>query len=214
MESKPKLATENMDLVNPHGISIERIGLNIKRIMVFGDSNSFRPGASKTSWPELLEDKDPLHLNVFNESCDGRTTRYDIGELNGLSVIGKKLIAHAPLSYVVVMLGTNDVKNKYGPPSPAEIVEGMSQILETIKIYGGGAKPILLTPPPLGNVISGDLAGAQPRIPSVVVEYHRLSGNRNIQLIDIYSILEVSTDLESDMIHLNAVGRQKIANAV
>jgi lysophospholipase L1-like esterase len=182
--------------------------------MVFGDSNSFRPGHSKAPWPELLEEKNPLQLNVFNESCDGRTNRYDIGELNGLSVIGKKLIAHAPLSYVVVMLGTNDVKNKYGPPSPSEIAEGMSQILEIIKIHGGGAKPILLTPPPLGNVISGELAGAQPRIPPVIAEYRLMAMNRNIRLIDIYSIMDINTDLEPDMIHLNALGRQKIADAV
>jgi lysophospholipase L1-like esterase len=182
--------------------------------MVFGDSNAYRPGSNKKSWPKLLEAKDPLHLNVFNESCDGRTTRYDIGECNGLNVIAEKLIAHKPLDYVVVVLGTNDVKNKYGPPSPAKIAEGMSRILEIVENHGGSAKPILLTPPPLGNVNSGELAGAQPRIPYVAVEYRRLSRNRNVQLIDIYSTLEVNTDLESDMIHLNAVGRKKIAKTV
>ena len=97
--------------------------------MVFGDSNSFRPERGKTSWPKLLKDKDPLHLNVLNESCDGRTTRYDRGELNSLGVIGNKLTAHTPLDNVVVMLGTNDVKIKYGPPSPVEIAEGMMGII-------------------------------------------------------------------------------------
>jgi hypothetical protein len=66
----------------------------------------------------------------------------------------------------------------------------------------------------MGNVISGELAGAQHRISSVVDDYRRLSRNRKVQLIDIFSMLEVNTDLESDMIHLNAVGRKKIANAV
>jgi lysophospholipase L1-like esterase len=185
-----------------------------KRIMVFGDSNAFRPGYNNKSWPKLLEDKDPLHLSIINESYDGRTTSYDNGECNGLNVISKKLTAHVQLDYVVVQLGTNDVKNKYGPPSPGEIAEGMNQLLEIIDNHGGGAKPILLTPPPLGNVISGELAGAQPRISSVVDEYRRLSINLNVQLIDIYSILEIKTDLESDMIHLNAFGRNKVANAV
>lgn len=187
---------------------------DINRIMVFGDSNSFRPEPSKRSWPKLLEDKVPLHLNVFNESCDGRTTRYDMGERNSINVIGKKLTSHTPLDYVVVMLGTNDVKNKYGPPSPTEIAEGMRQLIEIIENHGGCAKLILLTPPPLGNVTSGDLAGAKLRIPPVVAEYRLLSMNRDIRLIDIHSILEISTDLESDMVHLNAVGRRKVANAV
>ena len=188
--------------------------MNTKRIMVFGDSNAFRPGDGKTSWPKLLEDKDPFHLNVFNESCDGRTTRYDSGECNGLSVIGKKLTEHPPFDYVVVMLGTNDVKTKYGPQSPAEIAEGMSRILDIIENHGRGAEPILLTPPPLGNVTSGELAGAQSRIPPVGVEYRFMAMNRGIRLIDIYSILEIRTDLESDMIHLNAIGRGIVANVV
>ena len=185
-----------------------------KRIMVFGDSNAYRPGNSKKSWPKLLEAKDPLYLKIFNESCDGRTTKYDIGDCNGLTVISEKIFAHAPLDFVVVMLGTNDVKNKYGPPSPTEIAEGMSRILEIIKNNADGAKTILLTPPPLGNVKSGDLANAQPRIHKVADEYRRLSRNHNVQTIDIYSILEVNTDLDSDRIHLNALGRKKTAKAV
>ena len=187
---------------------------NIRRIMVFGDSNAYRPASSKKSWPKLLEAKDPLHLKVFNESCDGRTTRFDIGECNGFSVIAEKITAHEPLDYVIVMLGTNDVKNKYGPPSPIEIAEGMSRILEVIENHEDGAKPILLTPPPLGNVNSGELEGAQPRIPSVAVEYRRLSGNRNVCLIDIHSTFEINIDLEPDMIHLSVVGRRKVADSV
>jgi hypothetical protein len=30
---------------------------DIKRIMVYGDFNSFRPERGRTSWPKLLEDK-------------------------------------------------------------------------------------------------------------------------------------------------------------
>jgi lysophospholipase L1-like esterase len=92
--------------------------------MVFGDSNAFRPGGGHTCWPALLEDKDSDHLNVFNESCKGRTTQYDTGERNGLGVIRDKLAAYTPLDYVIVMLGTNDVKSQYGPPRAADIADG------------------------------------------------------------------------------------------
>lgn len=186
----------------------------LKRIMVFGDSNAFRSDNNNTCWAALLERKVPRHLKVFNESCNGRTTGYDIGEFNGLRVIGSKLTAHLPLDYVVVMLGTNDVKTKYGPPSVAEIVDGMRQILDVIDVHSGGAKSILLTPPPSGNVTSGDLAGAQSRILPVAAGYRLLAMNRDIRLVDTHAILDSSTDLESDMIHLDAVGRQKVASAV
>jgi lysophospholipase L1-like esterase len=182
--------------------------------MVFGDSNAFRPDGSNTCWATLLEDKDPVHLNVFNESCDGRTTQYDTGERNGLSVIGNKLTSHAPLDYVIVMLGTNDVKSKYGPPSATDIADGVEQILDFIVAYGGGVEPILVTPPPLGDVTSGDLAGAQLRIPPIAVEYRLLAMDRDIHLIDINAIIDSRTDLEPDKVHLNGAGRQKVADVV
>ena len=187
---------------------------NLKRIMVFGDSNSFRPGGNKTCWPALLKDKHPSRFTIFNESCDGRTIKHDIGEFNGLNVIASKLTVHAPLDYVIVMLGTNDVKSKYGPPNATEIAYGMRLILDVINTQGDGAKAILVMPPPLGNVTSGELTGAQWRIPLLVAEYRSLAMTRDIRLVDIHAILEINTDLESDMIHLNAVGRRKVANAV
>lgn len=185
----------------------------LKRIMVFGDSNSFRPGGNKTCWPALLKDKDPSRFTVFNESCDGRTTRYDIGEFNGLSVLASKLTVHAPLDYVIVMLGTNDVKSKYGPPNATEIAHGVRLILDVINIQGGGAKVILVLPPPLGNVTSGELAGAQRRIPPVVAEYRLLATNCDVPMVDVNSIINSSTDLEPDKVHINPTGRQKVADA-
>jgi len=185
-----------------------------KRIMVFGDSNAFRPGGGHTCWAALLEDRDPVHLNVLNESCDGRTTQYDIGERNGFGVIGNKLTSCVPLDYIIIMLGTNDVKSQYGPPTAADIADGMGQILDLIDVQGNGAEPILMTPPPLGNVTSGDLVGAKWRIPPVAVEYRLLAMNHDIRLVDLNAIIDSSTDLESDKVHLNAAGRQKAADAV
>ena len=182
--------------------------------MVIGDSNAFRPAGNDACWPALLEKKNPQHLKVFNESCDGRTACHDIGDHNALTIIGNKLKIHLPLDYVIVMLGTNDVKTKYGLPGTSDIGDGMRQVIEYIELNGGGAKPIILTPPPMGNVMSGDLAGGQSKIPHVAAEYCSLAMNRDVQLVDIHEILDTSTDLESDMIHLNALGRQKVADAI
>lgn len=189
-------------------------GSNLKRIMVFGDSNSFRPNGDKTCWPTLLEDKAPSQFTVFNESCDGRTTKYDIGEFNGLSVISSKLTVHAPLDYVIVMLGTNDVKTKYGPPSATEIAYGLRLILDVINTQGSGAKAILAMPPPLGTVTSGELTGARWRIPPVVAEYRLLATNCDVPLVDVNAFIDSSTDLEPDKVHLNPTGRQKVADTI
>ena len=182
--------------------------------MAFGDSNTFLPDGGKTRWTVLLEDKAPGHFDVLNEGCDGRTTQYDTGERNGLSVIKNNLAGHAPLDYVILMLGTNDVKSQYGPPSADDIADGMIQILNSIKTWNGGAEPILTTPPPLGDVTSGDLAGAQSRIPPVAAKYRFLAMNRDIRLVDLNASVDSNTDLEPDQVHLNAAGRRKVADAV
>ncbi len=195
-------------------ITLASYGEIPKRIMVFGDSNAFRPDGGDSSWPGLLESKDPVRLEVINESCDGRTTRYDVGEYNGLAVIQKKLALHTPLDYIIIMLGTNDVKSKYGPPSAAEITDGIHQILDLIDAQSSGARPVLMTPPPLGRVTSGELAGAQVRIRSLAAEYRLLAMNRNIRLIDIYAVIDNGTELETDKIHLSVVGRQRVAETV
>ncbi len=194
--------------------SIDQRVVTPKRIMVFGDSNTFRPDGNRTCWPLLLKDKDITELDVINEGYDGRTTKYDSGECNGLRVIRDKLDTHMPLDYVVVMLGTNDLKNKYGPPSAAEIADGMRKILDIIATEDDSIKPIVVTPPPLGKVIFDDLAGAQHRVKPVVAEYYLLAMNRDIRLVDLYTVINSSIDIEPDGVHLNAVGRQKVADAV
>lgn len=191
------------------------INLNAnKRILVIGDSNAFRPCGGEKSWPGLLKQKDPAHLEIFNESCDGRTTRYENGELNSLHVIKNLLSKYLPLDCVVIAVGTNDVKEKYGPPSLREITDGACRLLNIIVQHGNGAEPILLTPPKLGKIATGELSFAQQRISSLAAEYGRIAEKQNIRHIDVFSIIDIATDLEPDLIHLNAFGRKKIANAV
>ncbi len=182
--------------------------------MVFGDSNTFLPDRSNTRWPTLLKDNDPVKLDTINEGFNGRTTKYDLGECNGLNVIRDKLKANYPLDYVIVMLGTNDVKNIYGPPGIADISDGMRKILDIIATEDDSIEPIVVTPPPLGNVTSGDLKGAQSLIPLVVKEFRLLAMNYDIRLTDVNGIIDIKRDLEHDRIHLNDLGRKKVSNAV
>jgi lysophospholipase L1-like esterase len=182
--------------------------------MVFGDSNAYRPGNGRDSWPEMLQRLSGKTLCVINESCDGRTTHYDTGERNGLKVIVKKIRRAVPLDCIMLALGTNDVKSKYGPPDVSHVVEGIDNIIQKITSYNAGATLILLTPPPLGNVTIGDLANAQGRIPPLAAAYRLFAEKNNILLIDIYKFADLATDLEPDSIHLNKSGRKKVADVV
>jgi lysophospholipase L1-like esterase len=184
------------------------------RVMVFGDSNAYRPANGGDCWPAMLQRLSGETLWVINESCDGRTTRYDTGECNGLKVIENKIKGAGPLDGIILALGTNDIKSKYGPPDAADIVEGIEKIIQVTTRYSAGVTPVVLTPPPLGNVTSGELANAKGRIPSLAATYRLFGEKHNIPLIDIYETINIITDLEKDSTHLNVQGRKKIAIAV
>ena len=77
----------------------------------------------------MLQRNSGNRLQVINESVDGRTTQYDTGECKGLAVIEKKISNANPIEFVLIALGTNDIKTKYGPPDAAEVVEGIDKIL-------------------------------------------------------------------------------------
>jgi lysophospholipase L1-like esterase len=182
--------------------------------MVFGDSNAYRPGNGRNCWPVMLQRISGNRLQVINESVDGRTTQYDTGECNGLGIIENKLSNARPLNYLLVALGTNDVKVQYGPPDAPAVVEGLDKIIRTVYKVDASIIPILVTPPPLGHVTTGDLAGAMNRIPSLVAAYRCYATTKNISLIDLYANVDAEGDLESDCVHLNPIGRKKIADIV
>jgi lysophospholipase L1-like esterase len=183
------------------------------RIMVFGDSNACRPNR-RDCWPGILQHISGKTILVINESFDGRTTRYDSGACNGLKVLEKKIRRALPLSWVIIALGTNDMKLRYGPPGPAEVAIGIDKLVGIIKRNNSGIQTLLLTPPSIGKVPSGDLAGAHSRIPPLVDVYHRYASAHHISIIDLYQNVDPHVDLEPDCVHLNIRGRRKVAELV
>ena len=187
---------------------------NLRRLMVFGDSNAYRPSNGRSCWPAMLQRNSCNTIFVINESCDGRTTQYDTGECNGLAVIEKKIKYAKPLAFVLVALGTNDAKALYGPPDASGVIEGIHQIIQSISRCIRDAEIALVTPPPMGTVIHGELAGAQHRLLSVVAEIRRYATTRRVRFVDLHSVIDADSDLEADHVHLNAHGRKKTADAV
>jgi len=119
-----------------------------------------------------------------------------------------------PLDFILIMLGTNDVKVRYGPPKIDEIKSNFEIILDYIHTTCENAKPLLLLPPPIGNQESVDFRGAARRISRLSDAISLLAKERDIHAIDIHSILDLKIDMESDFIHLNPLGREKIADSV
>ncbi|MGI6500700.1 MAG: GDSL-type esterase/lipase family protein [Anaerostipes sp.] len=130
-------------------------------ILCFGDSNTYGyiPDGSgrydeNTRWTGRLEKILGDRFNVLEEGLCGRTTVFQ-DELRpgrcGSEFISIAVESHNPLDLLVLMLGTNDCKTRYGA-SVRTIGKGLEEVIKTAKYYGSdGMKILIISPIHLGN---------------------------------------------------------------
>lgn len=96
------------------------------RILCFGDSNtwgtiadgSFKHCNIEHSYPSVLQKMLGSNYMVIAEGMPSRTTdlddiKFPKGNRNGSLFFGQCVITHDPLDFVVIMLGSNDMKSKF-----------------------------------------------------------------------------------------------------
>ena len=114
----------------------------MKEILCFGDSNThgYMPGLGTRypidqRWSGLLGKLLGDGYHVVEEGMDGRTTAFE-DDLqpwrSALGYIGPCVKTHAPLDLIIIMLGTNDSKTRYGV-SAEEIGFGMQELIQRIE---------------------------------------------------------------------------------
>lgn len=109
-----------------------------KHIVCFGDSNTHGYCAANDGrfdetqrWCCLLQEKLGDDFLVIEEGLSGRTTSFTdpIHEgLNGLDYLYPCLMSHEPVDLLVIMLGTNDTKERFGA-SAACIALGLKRLV-------------------------------------------------------------------------------------
>ena len=137
-----------------------------KHIVCFGDSNTHGYCADPNDtadhtdrftederWTCLLQKALGEDYLVLEEGLSGRTTvfRDPLHEcMSGLDVIYSTLMSHEPVDLLIIMLGTNDTKERFYA-SPACIGIGMERLAikaETVGAWRGGRPNILIVAPP------------------------------------------------------------------
>ena len=124
-----------------------------KRIMVFGDSNTFGYFEDAqgvvgrlpldTAWPGRMAALLGSDYEVVVEGLSGRTTRIDSPErsgtgvipgagMNGAAYLPAALSSHMPLDMVVIMLGTNDFR-KDRNQSASDIAASLTELISIVK---------------------------------------------------------------------------------
>ena len=103
----------------------------------------------KARWTGLLQQKLGPEYHIIEEGLCGRTTVFQ-DELResrrGLDMIGVTVEMHNPLDLVIIMLGTNDCKSRYGA-SASVIAKGLDQVIRKARLNASQHFDLLVISP-------------------------------------------------------------------
>ena len=195
-----------------------------KRIMIFGDSNTWgwnpcndlvsplQRWDDETRWAGVIQKELGDDYLVIPEGLNGRTSVWDdpIEEYRcGKDQIIPCLDSHAPLDLVIIMVGTNDLKCRY-TVSAQDIANGVGIIVDkTLHQAGafgeGGPQVLLICPPPLGPVENGVFAdmfeGNVEKSKKMPKFFEAVAKTYGVEYFDAGTVVKSS---EEDGLHLQA----------
>lgn len=149
-----------------------------KHIVCLGDSNTHgycadsrdcADGGNRFNederWPCLLQNLLGSEYLVIEEGLSGRTTVFvdPVHEsMDALSIVSPVLSSHEPLDLLIIMLGTNDTKDRLGV-NAACIALGMERLVRKCMSVDcwGDKKPniLIVAPPPIGDELKDPCMG-------------------------------------------------------
>jgi lysophospholipase L1-like esterase len=161
-----------------------------------------------------------VEYRVIEEGLNGRTTRWDdpiAPGRNGLTYLAPCLESHQPLDMVLIMLGTNDLKQRFNLSASdiAESAGGLAGIAKNTALNAAGApaRVLLIAPPAVTTLTHFDemFAGAEPKS-RLFSRYYRLSAGWNgASFFDVGSVIESSP---LDGIHFEAGAHRILGQAL
>jgi lysophospholipase L1-like esterase len=205
---------------------------------IFGDSNTwgFEPGTMArygrdVRWPGVLARELGGGWHVVEAGLNSRTTVFEdpLGDVCGRRHLPSVLASAAPVDVVVIALGTNDLKSRFGGVSAFEIAEGAGVLVDLVlasRAGRGGAPPdvLLVAPPPLVSVAGWEARdpasfagfatmwpGAIERSRAFAAQYARVARVRGAGFLD--AGVHVTTS-EVDGIHWSREGHEALGRAV
>ena len=198
-----------------------------KTILCIGDSNTYGLNPANWErfgygirWTSLLADKlRPLNVDIIEEGLCGRTSIYEDpvrphrALIKNLDLI---LETHAPVDYVVLMLGTNDCKSAFHA-SASEITTGVSSLLDVLERFVPASHILLLSPIHLGSRVFEDGFDPEFNRHSVHVSqelascYRELAQSRGTFFQDASRVAAPST---LDQEHMDASGHAALADLI
>ena len=202
------------------------------RILCFGDSLTwgYNPKTGNRlhddeRWTGILQEELGKNFTIIEEGQNGRTICTEDpaeGEKNGLKYLQPCMESHSPLDYMIIMLGTNDLKQKFNYAA-MDIAGEMEMFLQKVLMINrfkmkNRLKVILMAPPIVGENIReswfGDSFGYENAIEvskKLAEHYKILSEIYKIGFINAADYVEVSKE---DSIHMDAANHEKLGKVV
>lgn len=200
----------------------------MKTVLCYGDSNTwgFIPGTGKRfsigqRWPGILQKSLRKKFLIIEAGLNGRTTVFDdpfkTGR-NGLASLRPTLDSHSPVDLVILMLGTNDLKDHLGVHA-ADAARGVARLVETISSSAagpaGGAPQILLVSPPEIGPYSASLSlqfqGALEKSREFSRLFAEIAENKGCHFLEAAQFVSPSP---VDGVHLDEGGHARLAKAI
>lgn len=202
----------------------------MRSLLLFGDSNTHgtmpMPDLGfcgrfprEERWAGRLQRLLP-DWEVINEGHPGRTTVHDDpvegAHRNGMTVLPALLETHRPIDAVLIMLGTNDLKQRFSV-NPGDIALSLERIILFIRSFGagpeGGAPGILLVaPPPIIEVgcLAEIFAGGAAKSQGLASRIKAVADRTGAAFLDAGGLVAVSP---IDGIHYDAPANPVLATA-
>jgi lysophospholipase L1-like esterase len=201
-------------------------------LMCFGDSNTHgTPPISErgvyarfdaaTRWPTRAAALLGPDWALVEEGLPGRTTCFDdpmMGDhMNAVIGLRIALNSHGPLDYMTLMLGTNDVKARFGAGAE-RIVAGIAGLVDMalgpeMAARHPKLKLLLIAPPPVQELgpLAGEFIGAEAKGPAFAAQLQAYAAKRGLGFLDAGLVLQTSP---IDGIHYAPEGHAALAIAV
>jgi lysophospholipase L1-like esterase len=186
-------------------------------LVEFGNTRRFEP---EVRWPGVLRRELGDGYLVVEEGLNGRTTVFDDpieAHRNGRDYLAPCLLTHRPLDLVVLMLGTNDLKHRFGL-SPSDIAAGAGKLVELTSrseagVDGRAPQTLLVAPPPLARLtlLADEFEGGSAKSQRLADCYAAEAAELGCAFLDAGRVIRSSN---VDGIHLDAEEHEKLGVAV
>ena len=175
-------------------------------------------------WTCLLQEKLGKEYLVLEEGLSGRTTVFEDAlheSMPAIDVVYPILMSHEPVDLLIIMLGTNDTKERFGV-NAAAIGVGLQRLIlkcKSVPCWGKHEPKILIVAPPhIGDGLYNDEAASGPmgagcpeRSRGLSKYFKQAADLLGCEFMDAEGVAEFN---KIDCMHLTAKGHRQLAEAL